>query len=1062
MSDRDLFIAALEQPEAERQAWLDQACADDPDLRRRLDVLLRAHELASQFLASPAVEHLAPPNAPTRDADPAKEGHDDTADVLALLAPAEKPGQLGKLKQYEVLEVVGKGAMGVVVKAFDPKLHRVVAIKLMARHLAANPPARRRFEREAKAVAAVRDEHVVAVHDVETDGPLPYLVMEFIGGVSLQDRLDKRGPLEVKEILRIGMQAAQGLAAAHAQGLVHRDVKPANILLENGVERVKLTDFGLARAVDDVHLTQSGVITGTPNYMSPEQADGRPVDHRSDLFSLGSVLYALATGHPPFRASGMAAVLKRVAADAPRPARDVNPDVPDWLEAIIQKLHAKDPAQRFQSAREVAELLGQHLAHLQQPGQVPMPARVVVPVDPAVEWGVIKFLLMCFLLGNMITGAMLVAELWENPTNPSFWAMAPGILMPLSTLWFWIAARRRASTSSEEANRREAPPKSPATRRDRWGLAVWWLAYSILPAGACAFGLLDYLLDLDLRRMDAYSPPVFARASLVLLAAWFAVGVWLSWLRQRRRRSAPARRPLVRRIAVLVTLGVATLGLVAALALALILVFAWSTPRTDFKPTQPIQDGYLRVVKDDRDAEVLVTCNGERVIQSSPGGRSTNGRQLPADALVDLSIRKGAGEVHQERFRLRPGETREIHIPPLVLPERTVRLVPKRGSFPADVTRMRIAPDRTTVAVERFDGPIIVFDADTGKERFTVARPKSDCTAFGFTPDGKQLAYLTPADDGESVLRVVDAQDGKGGGKDLKPKRSYFSNAHALAFSPDGKRLAVSSAYNQPDGTTFRSRLHRWEWPSGKELPMPEETQDGVIEAAGFTSNGNEELAASGRKESAAWKWDPGAGENPRRSSWEDFAHDALAVSPGACAIAGWSEATGKPAVTFWQPVSGFFDTKTLGRIRFGSLALSPDRVRIAAGTLRPSLAAMYSARPFPRPRPDCRRDERRCERLLGTARQHPVVGDGRRRGDCRPPGAHRLDSRPRLHARRQAPPLREQGRHPALVGPAVAPVTAGRRWPTSPPAPAAGSSAAARSARPAPGRRAGARGAAP
>src|SRR5262249_16179853 len=191
----------------------------------------------------------------------------------------------------------------------------------------------------------------------------------------LQERIDRAGPLEIKEILRIGMQTALGLAAAHAQGLIHRDIKPANILLENGVERVKLTDFGLARAIDDASVTQSGVIAGTPLFMSPEQAAGGAVDYRSDLFSLGSVLYTMCTGHAPFRASGTMAVMKRVIEDTPRPVRELNPEIPDWLEAIIAKLHAKKPEDRFQSAKEVAELLEQHLAHLQQPSQGPMPAR---------------------------------------------------------------------------------------------------------------------------------------------------------------------------------------------------------------------------------------------------------------------------------------------------------------------------------------------------------------------------------------------------------------------------------------------------------------------------------------------------------------------------------------------------------------------------------------------------------------------------------------------------------------------------------------------------------------
>src|SRR6185436_11499547 len=150
------------------------------------------------------------------------------------------------------------------------------------------------------------------------------------------------------------------------------------ILLENGVERVKLTDFGLARAADDASLTQSGTVAGTPSFMSPEQAEGKPVDCRSDLFSLGSVLYAMCTGRPPFRAGTNIGVLKRVCEETPTPIRETNPEVPDWLAAVVEKLHAKDPAGRFQTAAEVAELLGQYLAHVQHPSAVALPA-VVTP-----------------------------------------------------------------------------------------------------------------------------------------------------------------------------------------------------------------------------------------------------------------------------------------------------------------------------------------------------------------------------------------------------------------------------------------------------------------------------------------------------------------------------------------------------------------------------------------------------------------------------------------------------------------------------------------------------------
>jgi Protein kinase domain/Disaggregatase related repeat len=254
-----------------------------------------------------------------------------------------------------------------------------VAIKVLAPVLAATSPARKRFLREARASARVRHENVVHIYAVE-EKPLPYLVMEYIPGQTLQQRLDQNGPLDVADTLRIGGQIARGLASAHEQGLIHRDIKPANILLEDGLEqKVKISDFGLARAADDASLSQSGVIAGTPMFMAPEQAKGDPPDPRADLFSLGSVLYTMVSGRPPFRAANTMAVLKRVAEDTPRPIRQIIPEVPQWLCDIIATLHAKDPAQRFQSAAEVAGLLEQHQAHLQKPSLVPRPDRVKPP-----------------------------------------------------------------------------------------------------------------------------------------------------------------------------------------------------------------------------------------------------------------------------------------------------------------------------------------------------------------------------------------------------------------------------------------------------------------------------------------------------------------------------------------------------------------------------------------------------------------------------------------------------------------------------------------------------------
>ncbi len=290
-----------------------------------------------------------------------------------LLGPPSHPEMLGRLGRYEVERLIGAGGMGIVFKAFDTELNRPAAIKVLAPHLAGSGAARQRFAREARAAAAVVHEHVVAIHNVESDAASPFLVMQYVAGESLQGRLDRQGPLAIKEILRIAHQTAAGLAAAHAQGLVHRDVKPSNILLEQGVERALLTDFGLARAADDASLTHTGYLPGTPHYMSPEQARGEAIDARSDLFSLGSVMYAVCTGRPPFRADTSFGVLRRITDTEPRAIREVNADIPSWLAGIIDKLLEKTPADRFATAAELANLLEQCLAHVQQPATVPLP-----------------------------------------------------------------------------------------------------------------------------------------------------------------------------------------------------------------------------------------------------------------------------------------------------------------------------------------------------------------------------------------------------------------------------------------------------------------------------------------------------------------------------------------------------------------------------------------------------------------------------------------------------------------------------------------------------------------
>ena len=277
---------------------------------------------------------------------------------LGFLQPATDAAYLGRLAHFDIMRVLGRGGMGLVLEAFDSRLQRHVAVKVLDPELLDDDTARQRFCREARAAASITHENVVAVHQVEKadEGQPPYLVMQLIAGESLEQRLARDKKLPIREIVRIAMQASHGLAAAHAQGLIHRDIKPGNILLESPHDRVKLTDFGLARAAEDVKLTHTGFVPGTPLYMAPEQAMGEATDPRSDLFSLGAVLYEMCAGRPPFPGNSSLAILKQIVEAKHKPLRELNPDVPQWLAGTIDQLLAKKPQDRIQTAAHLAEL----------------------------------------------------------------------------------------------------------------------------------------------------------------------------------------------------------------------------------------------------------------------------------------------------------------------------------------------------------------------------------------------------------------------------------------------------------------------------------------------------------------------------------------------------------------------------------------------------------------------------------------------------------------------------------------------------------------------------------
>ncbi len=380
MNERDVFIAALQiESRAQRQAYLDEACGGDEALRCQVEVLLETHDRAGSFLEEPLrspveaaaalMDHPAEAQPsdttssrtlPPRGQPPETQGEATEPAPLSVefLAPPSGPGEIGWLGGYRVLKVLGAGGMGVVFHAEDPQLKRAVALKAMLPHLAISPSARQRFLREAQATAAIEHDHIVPIYCVGEDRGVPFLAMPLLKGEALDVRLQREGQLPLAEVLRIGREVAEGLAAAHERGLIHRDVKPGNLWLEGERGRVKVLDFGLARAAGgNSHLTQQGAIVGTPAYMAPEQVNGRALDARCDLFALGAVLYRMATGEPAFQGTDPISTMMAVATEQPRAPRELNPSLPPALNTLILRLLAKDMADRPSSAGEVARVL---------------------------------------------------------------------------------------------------------------------------------------------------------------------------------------------------------------------------------------------------------------------------------------------------------------------------------------------------------------------------------------------------------------------------------------------------------------------------------------------------------------------------------------------------------------------------------------------------------------------------------------------------------------------------------------------------------------------------------
>ncbi len=378
-----------------KEATVEDLCRECPEL---------ADELATELAAS-GFSPVGPSSetGETRVMAPDLAASlDRTERLYEALGPPLGPEEIGRLGSYRVVKLLGAGGMGEVFQAVDEQLGRSVALKTLRPALAHDPVARRRFLREARAAAALEHDHVVTIYQVGEERGVPFLAMPLLHGIPLDDWLKGQDRVPVAETARIGREMAEGLAAAHAVGLVHRDIKPANVWLEGPRRRVKILDFGLVRAVEesDAQLTGIGVIMGTPAYMAPEQAAGEEVDHRCDLFSLGVVLYRMLAGALPWTGRDSLSILRSMALDDPRTPRDLNPEVPPPLSDLVMRLLARDRDARPASAHAVAD----ELARLEVALATPPAAAAVAAPPGRRRW-----------IGPLVAAAMLGGALiaWQ-------------------------------------------------------------------------------------------------------------------------------------------------------------------------------------------------------------------------------------------------------------------------------------------------------------------------------------------------------------------------------------------------------------------------------------------------------------------------------------------------------------------------------------------------------------------------------------------------------------------------------------------------------------------------
>ncbi len=737
----------------------------------------------------------------------------------APLAPPRQPDELGRLGGYRVLNKLGEGGMGFVFVAEDPVAQRRLAIKVMRPEVAAQPEARQRFLREARAAAALEGhDNIIPIYQVAEDNGVPFIVMPLLHGETLQERIRRDPDVPLADALKIGREVAEGLAAAHEHGLIHRDVKPANVFLETApghagasFRRVRILDFGLARAEKaDERITQSGQFLGTPSFMSPEQACGAAVDGRSDLFSLGCVLYHLCSGEPPFVGPSVMAVLAALLQKAPAPLRERCPKVPPQLSDLVMRLLAKDARERPATAREVVEALRALEQRLSSPGPKG-PVRKATADEPEVLSAPAK------------------------PKRRAPWvavlgAVAAGLALAAGVIVLRIETPKGTLVvQSDDPNVEVIVKQHGAVIKDRTGNR-----------------------EIELKAGDYEIELAEPRAGLRLSTTSFTlerngkaqVRVWLE-------KSAPAktagRSPAAEKRSAAEPRGAEALRREDVPEVVLANVAQGDPRHAPAELVAVLGDGRFRLSGTasffgySRDGRLLAAANWNdvrlfevktgRLLRSLRGFRdraycaalSPDGKLAAAATLGDHTVRVWNTATGDEVLHLpnRLAGSAALAFSPdnrwlaFATDEDAVRLWDLARHEPGrlllgqtnKVFDLDFSPDGRLLAAGGLDNTVSVWDVTTGRHRATVRHGTQNNCVVRFSPDGR---FLASGDDFH--VRLWDAET-------WRQHLELATPAFFVAFAPDGRSFYTASHGRGPAHT-----VRRWETGAGKELasvPFP-------------------------------------------------------------------------------------------------------------------------------------------------------------------------------------------------------------------------------------------------